>query len=80
MFKRIFFATYLIFIRTILLPWYIVKNFIKLRKHRRSYKKLYSNGYERFTEQSPELVEKRSRMVQDMFTASARRAYDSSAS
>lgn len=80
MFKRIFFATLLIFVRTILLPWYIVKNFIKLRKHRRTYKKLDTYGYERFTEQTPELVEKRSRMVQDMFTASSRCACDSSAS
>ena len=80
MLKRVFIATFLILTRTILLPWYIVKNFVKLRKHRRTYKKLNSYGYERFTEQTPELVEKRSRMVQDMFTASARRAFDSSAS
>lgn len=80
MFKRVFFATFLIFVRTILLPWHIVKNFIKLRKHRRIYKKINAYGYERFNENTPELAEKRSRMVQDMFTASARRACDSSAS
>lgn len=80
MIKRVIFATFVIFVRTLLLPWYIVRNFIKLRKHRRTYKKLNAYGYERFTEQTPDLAERRSRMVQDMFTASARRACDSCAS
>ncbi len=80
MIKNVIFATFAIFFRTILLPWYIVKNFVKLRKHRRTYKKLNSYGYDRFMEQTPELVEKRSRMVQDLFTSSARCACDSSAS
>ena len=80
MVKRVVFATFLIVTRTLLLPWYIVKNFIKLREHRRTYRELNNDGYERFTEQTPELAEKRSRMVQDMFTAASRRACDSSAS
>lgn len=80
MHARILFATFTLVWRTLAFPYYVVRNFIMLRKHRSTYKKLNSYGNERFSECSPELVEKRSRLVQDSFAASSRFPWDSNAS
>ena len=80
MYARILFATLTLVWRTLAFPYFVLRNFLMLRKHRINYKKLNAYGNLRFSEESPELVEKRSRMVQDMFNSSTRRACDSGAS
>lgn len=67
MYARILFATFTLIWRTLAFPYFVLRNFIMLRKHRITYKKLNDYGNVRFSEESPELVEKRSRMVQDNF-------------
>ena len=80
MYARILFATFTLVWRTLAFPYFVLRNFIMLRKHRITYKKLNAYGNLRFSEESDYLAEKRSRMVQDMFSASVSRACDSSAS
>ena len=67
MYARILFASLTLIWRTLAFPYYLVRNFIMLRKHRSTYKKLNHYGNIKFTEDSPELAEKRSRLVQDNF-------------
>lgn len=67
MYARILYATLTLIWRTLAFPYFVCRNLIMLRKHRKTYKKLNSRGNERFSESSPELDEKRSRLVQDSF-------------
>lgn len=80
MYIRILIATLALFWRTFTFPFYVVRNFVILRKHRLTYKKLNNYGNIRFSEESPELVEKRSRLVQDSFARSFGRYSDCSTS
>lgn len=80
MYARILYATLLLIFRTLAFPYFLVRNFIMLRKHRSTYKKLNHYGNIKFTEDSPELAEKRSRMVQDSFARSVGRYNNSTAS
>lgn len=80
MYARILLATLTLIWRTFAFPYYVIRNFMMLRKHRKTYKKLNAYGNERFSETSPELVEKRSRLVQDSFAHSIGLYRDCSAS
>ncbi len=80
MYARILYATFMLISRTLAFPYYVVRNFIMLRKHRLSYKKLNYYGTVKFSEDSPELAEKRARLVQDSFTRSFGRNSDCNAS
>lgn len=77
MYVRILFASLTLLWRTLAFPYYVVRNFIMLRKHRTNYKKLNTYGNIRFSEESPELVEKRSRLVEDSFADHISRIIDS---
>ena len=80
MYARILYATLLLIFRTLAFPYFLVRNFIMLRKHRLTYKKLNYDGIKRFTQDTSELAEKRSRLVQDSFAYSVGRYRDSGAS
>ena len=80
MYVRVLFATLTLIWRTFIFPYFVLRNFIMLRRHRTTYKKMNNYGNERFSEDSPELAEKRSRLVQDSFARSVGRYSDCGAS
>lgn len=74
---RIFYCSLLIFCRTLVFPFVILRNFYLLRKHRYNYKKVIKNGTKKFSDEGGYLSALRAQMGEDIYAANSGTSFDS---